>query len=197
VAINPPSDLVLDVAAAAQPAKLQAAQARLQQARAESAGENFQAALDAAAETGGANAAASAIPVTTLRNAPLIAQEKNPAKAMQKFEAYFLQTAVEQMLPKDAENVFGSGLAGDVWKSMIAEQIAAEMAKSAKFGIAERLAGHHFAASTGRGTATSSAAVTRHDETTQGAKNLPFLQDIRSPALPTTSRTTAAAVKRS
>ena len=63
---------------------------------------------------------------------------------MQKFEAFFLQTFVDSILPKDADTVFGAGTAGDVWRSMLAEHVAAEIARSSKFGIAERIAGAHF-----------------------------------------------------
>jgi Rod binding domain-containing protein len=46
------------------------------------------------------------------------------------------------MLPNDAPNVYGSGVAGKIWKSMLAEHLANEMAKSTSFGIAERIAKH-------------------------------------------------------
>jgi peptidoglycan hydrolase FlgJ len=205
LAINPPSDLVLDVAAAAQPGKLQAATARLEKARAENAGEAFQAALANAAGSGAPPAAqaqsASAAAAPTTRNAPLIRKDTSQANAMEKFEAYFLQTAIQDMLPKNAEHVFGSGLAGDIWKSMLAEQIAAEMAKSTKFGIAERLAGKHFAMASAGGAPASSAAIARHDDANLAgsANNVPFLRDRRGPDLPTTGvlPTGGTAAKRS
>ena len=33
-----------------------------------------------------------------------------------------LQTFIQNMLPKDAEAVYGKGMAGDMWKSLMAEQ---------------------------------------------------------------------------
>ena len=205
MAINPPSDLVLDVAEAAQPSKLQEATARLERARAENAGEAFQAALANVAGTSTAVAATEAeaktSAATTVRNAPLVRKDTSQTKAMEKFEAFFLQTAVQDMLPKNAETVFGTGLAGDVWKSMLAEQIAAEMAKSTKFGIAERLAGSHFATAPGRGAPTSSAALAHHDNAnlTGSSNNVPFLQGRRAPDLPSSGvlPTGSAATKRS
>lgn len=206
MAINPPSDLVLDVAAAAQPAKLQEATARLEKARTENASEAFQAALASAAGGGASPQPPRAEPASvftqpTPRNAPMIRKDTSQAKAMEKFEAYFLQTAVQDMLPKDAEHVFGSGLAGDVWKSMLAEQIAAEMAKSTKFGIAERLAGRHFAAASASAAPAGSAGISRHDDAdlTGSARNLPFVRDRRGPDLPTTGvmSTGGSAAKRS
>lgn len=51
-----------------------------------------------------------------------------------------MQSFISEMLPKNATNVFGSGTAGEVWRSMLAEKLAAEIAKSGRLGIAERVA---------------------------------------------------------
>jgi hypothetical protein len=209
VAIRPPSDLVLDVAAAADPAKLRAATEKLDAVRdraAEQAGEAFQTAMAAAAgtSTAAAQAAASGASATTAetakltamanaRTAPMLRQDNSPAKAMEKLEAFFLQSALQEMLPKDAENVYGAGLAGDVWKSMLAEQMAAELAKTTKFGIAERLGQHHFDKKLGRESASLSAA---HYGATSGTeKNLPFLQDSRPVDIPSLGLSTVGAAK--
>ncbi len=56
------------------------------------------------------------------------------------FEAFVLQSFIEVMLPKDAESVFGSGTAGGIWKSMLAEKLGAELAKSGGIGIAQTVA---------------------------------------------------------
>jgi len=147
VAINPPSDILSDVAAAALPAKLQNATQRLQSTGEQSAASaTFAAALNTVSGTNAARATTAAtLPdgETKALSAPL-AQDKAKQEALKKLEAYFLQTFVDSMLPKDAEDVYGSGTAGDAWRSMLAEHVAAEMARSAKFGIAERLAGNHF-----------------------------------------------------
>lgn len=44
------------------------------------------------------------------------------------------------MLPKNAVNVFGKGSAGEFWKSMLAEKMGDELARSGQVGIARRLA---------------------------------------------------------
>ena len=44
------------------------------------------------------------------------------------------------MLPKESEEVFGKGTAGGVWKSMLAEQLGAQLAKGKGIGIAKQLA---------------------------------------------------------
>jgi flagellar protein FlgJ len=63
-----------------------------------------------------------------------------PADAYVQFEALLLQNMVETMLPKDSEAMFGSGTAGMVWKSMLAEKIAAEIARTGTLGIAKQIA---------------------------------------------------------
>ncbi len=183
MAIHPPSDLVLDVAAAAHPAKMQAAAARLEQAAVEKSGADFTRDLEAVAKASAARSAAAeptpavtshpAQPAPAAPSPPAASQDESRTKAMEKMEAFFLQTVVDEILPKDAESVFGSGLAGDVWKSMLAEHVAAEIAKSMKFGIAERLAGNHF---NNQHATTSSAAVSSSDQTRPG-NNLSFLQE--------------------
>jgi flagellar protein FlgJ len=56
------------------------------------------------------------------------------------FEALLLKNMVEAMMPEDAEAVFGSGTAGKMWKSMLAEKIAEEIARSGSIGIAKQVA---------------------------------------------------------
>lgn len=51
------------------------------------------------------------------------------------FEALMLQTFVEAMLPKDTSHVFGKGIAGSTWKSMMAEMIAKEVVRSEQLGL--------------------------------------------------------------
>ena len=64
-------------------------------------------------------------------------------KAYEGFEAVALTTFVQEMLPQQATSVFGSGTAGEVWKSMMAEKIAGEMARAGGIGIAKHLAAAH------------------------------------------------------
>lgn len=61
------------------------------------------------------------------------------ANAASEFEAFILQSFIQEMLPKDAESVFGKGTAGSVWRSMLSEKIAKEVARAGGIGIAERL----------------------------------------------------------
>lgn len=61
----------------------------------------------------------------------------NEPDAAQKFEAFVLQTFIQEMMPKDAEGVFGSGVAGDFWRSMMAEKMAEQVAERGELGIAD------------------------------------------------------------
>ena len=44
------------------------------------------------------------------------------------------------MLPKNSQSFFGKGTAGEVWKSMLAEKLGAQIASSDQVGLAKRLA---------------------------------------------------------
>ena len=56
-----------------------------------------------------------------------------------KFEAYLIQTMVEQMLPKQTDSAFGSGFSGNTWRSMMAERIANVVAEHGGFGVAAQM----------------------------------------------------------
>ncbi len=54
-----------------------------------------------------------------------------------------LNSFVGELLPKDTGEVFGQGTAGDMWRSMLAEQVSTQIAKSGKLGLARRLFATH------------------------------------------------------
>jgi hypothetical protein len=174
VAINPPTDIVFGVVAAADPAKARAAADKLARAGGDDA-ESFETTVSEVAQAGRQASGAPAPPPTPPPPLARTAPEQGETEAMRKLEAFFLQSFVEQMLPKNAAAVYGTGLAGDIWKSMLAEHVAAEIASSAKFGIAERLAGQHFSAGLKPGAAPASAAAAATEQT--GSLGLPYLQD--------------------
>lgn len=58
----------------------------------------------------------------------------------QQFEAFVLQSFIQSMMPNDASSVYGEGTAGSVWKSMMAEKIAKEIAENGGIGIAKMIA---------------------------------------------------------
>jgi Rod binding domain-containing protein len=57
------------------------------------------------------------------------------------FEAFVLQSFIQEMLPKTADNVYGGGIAGDIWRSMLSEQLAFEVAERGGIGIADQVRG--------------------------------------------------------
>jgi peptidoglycan hydrolase FlgJ len=123
VAINPPSDIMLGSMLAADPDKYQAAAARLRRL-----------AL-AAPPAAAAPASRQAAPLPA---SP--APRPGAGDAFAQLEAFVLKTFIESMLPANAETAFGKGTAGEIWKSMLAEQLANEMARSGQVGLARRLA---------------------------------------------------------
>ncbi|OBZ92761.1 rod-binding protein [Pararhizobium polonicum] len=137
MAISPPSDLVMDVVRAADPAEVQEAQARLKANRAA-----FQATSLAENGTGFANTVAVLnrdSPTNSLGDITNRAEAKKIPESYRKFEAMVLQNFVKSMLPTESEEIYGKGTAGDMWKSMMAEQIGNVMAQGKGVGIAESM----------------------------------------------------------
>ncbi|MEY9100291.1 flagellar protein FlgJ [Sinorhizobium fredii] len=139
MAISPPSDLVLDVVRAADPAEVQEAQTRLKANRAA-----FQA--TSLAENGNGFAAAVSVLNSSegsrgLGDVSNRVEPKKVPETYRKFEAMVLQNFVKSMLPSESESVFGKGTSGEVWKGMMAEQIANVLADGGGIGIADRMVG--------------------------------------------------------
>jgi peptidoglycan hydrolase FlgJ len=148
MAFNPRTDVVQEVLSAADPSRASLAAQRLNAL----AGTNVPAG-DFAADLDRAASAASAT-VAPLANAAdarsrLAEAPGGPDKlgqAKTQFEAMMLNSFVGELLPKDTREVFGQGMAGDMWRSMLAEQVSMQIAKSGKLGLARRLfATHEFA----------------------------------------------------
>jgi len=136
VAISPPSDLVLDVVRAADPMVLAAAQEKLKTNRAAFAATSL-------AEKGAGFGAAIEVLNSAAFDAGLGNVQKTAAGATPKvyrdFEAVVLQNFVKSMMPDDSEAVYGKGNAGEIWKSMMAEQIGGVIAESGGVGIADQM----------------------------------------------------------
>ena len=154
MAIQPPSDILLDVAAAADPASVRAATARLAKLAADPAvvDKDFGKALAAANAAGKAGAAGSTASATPSKTAPTqVASSDAPTlkrgvthkgDVYQKFEAVLLQSFVESMLPKDDELYGGKETAGS-FRSMMAEQLANQISKAGGVGIARAVEHAH------------------------------------------------------
>jgi Rod binding domain-containing protein len=153
MATDPSSDIVLEVAKAADPMRAAAVAQRLNSLAGAGSvdGADFAQTLAATAESSapGAAAAVSAIPGAADARARFAAAaaadsaDERANKVKTGFEAVMLNSFVSEMMPKDAESVFGQGMAGDMWKSMLADQVSRQIAKSDVLGIAKRLFSTH------------------------------------------------------
>ena len=81
----------------------------------------------------------SAGPDTDISARPRFAITAANLDAPQKFEAYLIQTMIEQMLPAAGESTFGSGFSGGAWRSMMAARVADVVASHGGLGIASRI----------------------------------------------------------
>ena len=141
VAITPPSDIVLDVARAADPEKYRMAAERLARLRATAPStETFMPPADQARVATPTDVANTAATPTRPLDAGASAQSRRRLDPYGQFEAFVLQSFVQSMLPKNATTVFGKGSAGEFWRSMLAEKMGDELARSGQVGIARRLA---------------------------------------------------------
>ncbi|MFD2058193.1 rod-binding protein [Mesorhizobium calcicola] len=139
LAISPPSDIVMDVARAVDPTDIVAARAALTK-RAGGATGTFSVDTPGSLDTAASVDAGSILSRATADKAATT----DPAKKFKKFEAMVLQTFIQNMLPKDTEGVYGKGLAGDMWKSQLAERVADVMAERGGIGIAKSVLADHY-----------------------------------------------------
>ena len=139
MAIKPPSDLVLDVSRAADPLEYRASVEKLR---------NAQSAVRAVNQVANGNSFAQltnadGITSETLSNHQVKYKLKpeggDNVEAYKKFEAFMLQTFIQNMFTTDTPSVFGKGQAGEFWKSMMAESMAKEMADHGGIGVAKML----------------------------------------------------------
>lgn len=137
MAINPGADLLTDALAAADPQRAKAAEERLARLAAGNAEDGlapaeFQATLALEAASLTRSGAVSAV----------LSEHVSPVKTgnpYEQFEAAVLKSLFEFMLPAQAPSVFGAGFAGDVWKSMLADALAAQAGQAGIAGIARTL----------------------------------------------------------
>ncbi|MBQ0710516.1 MULTISPECIES: rod-binding protein [unclassified Ochrobactrum] len=133
MAINPPSDLVMDVARAADPQAYRMAAERLKAPSA--SGTMVASAAGGLTRDNFASFSDSLAAGVSVR--PDAQNAVNPA--YRKFEAFMLQSFVQSMFTSDTTATFGKGIAGEYWKSMMAEAMANKMADGGGVGIARLL----------------------------------------------------------
>jgi hypothetical protein len=152
MSIFPATDIVTDVARAADPTRLDMAMKRLSEASAASASNrgDFASVLDVTQTPpprASGHGAPSRLPPSPMEpGAPSSRTEsaRTPASiAAQKFEAFILQTCLETILPKEDNASYGDAPAAGVWRSMMAEQLGAQIAKAGGIGIQRLLDRDH------------------------------------------------------
>jgi flagellar protein FlgJ len=131
MSIFPATDIISDVARAADPQKARAAFARLASMspdRNEAAnGRKFSISLGPRT-TLTASGAASFVPDARPPQAEKLS-------VTQKFEAFLLQNWLETLLPKEESGSFGNGPGANVWRSMMAEQLGQQLASADCLGL--------------------------------------------------------------
>ncbi len=143
MAIDASSDIVLEVAKAADPTRAAAVAQRLNALGGAAAADAADFAGTLAATAPAVTNGPSGADARARFSATAEAADEKAAKVKTGFEAVMLNSFVSEMLPKDTSSVFGQGLAGDMWKSMLADQVSRQMAKTDALGIAKRLFATH------------------------------------------------------
>jgi flagellar protein FlgJ len=113
---------------------------------------------DLARRPGTAADAAFAVDDKGKADAPAEAGKAAAPESFRRFEAMVLQTFIQNMLPKDGAAVYGKGMAGEMWKSMLAEKVAGVVAERGGIGIADRMLGEHYAAEAKPAAQTAAAS---------------------------------------
>jgi len=145
VSIFPATDIVSDVARAADSKRAQLAWSRLEHASAARA-------VATRSKIGSSVENAAAVVPFSPSGAQLQSAQRDasqPASAAQKFEAFLLQSWLETLLPKEETGVFGLGGAGNVWRSLVAEQLGEQLARAGGIGVRKLLAGYDAGPSAG------------------------------------------------
>ena len=143
MSIKPPSDIVLDVARNADADIAATATRRLEALASTQATDlpSFGVTLQGVGPRPAREAAATLAGVK-LAPRPQSAAHMGMARereVAQQFEATVLSAFINDAMPKNASAYYGQGTAGDIWKSMLSDQIAHQLAKSGSLGLARRL----------------------------------------------------------
>ncbi len=146
MSIQPATDIILDVARAADPARVQIAIRKLETAGGDDKFSTVLAGLDSqGADPAMGQKTATGYPFFE-RMRPVMDRasasdngKSKMASANEGLEAFLLQTMIEAMLPQKAAASFGQGNAGNIFKSMLAEHLAKQIARAGGVGIAKNL----------------------------------------------------------
>ena len=185
MSIAPSTDIVAEVARAADPARAAAVTAKLNALSNQGARspQDFATALDtaggAAATEGLSDARGKLVNATLPRNT-------RAEKAHTKLESVVLTELIGEMLPKDTPSAYWQGFAGDMWRSMLAERVADQIAASGRLGIASRLFADRPMSASAQLTAPGKPHDVAAAETTLASSNAlsaPFGADVEHGAV--------------
>lgn len=137
MAISVISDIVMDVVRAADPAEVQTAQSKLRSNQAAAAATSL--ADTSAGFAANVDRISTAESRAGLGNVTSRVARNEIPDTFRQFEASVLQTFVQSMMPKESEEIFGQGNAGEIYKGMMAEQYAKAIADNGGIGIAEQV----------------------------------------------------------
>jgi hypothetical protein len=193
VSISPPSDIILDVARAADPERYRVAVDRLARIAAAAPAEKTDfAAIFGALKGSSPPSASPDLNAEAQRVADRMARAEwhgdavsgGPAsaeRAQRDLEGMLLQNVIESILPKDSGGLYGGGVAGGMWRSVLAEHIGKQIAGSGGIGIADRLFKSH---PIGAGPSVSQNALDSSLNSHMALKPASQLLDLSVPVLP-------------
>jgi hypothetical protein len=190
MAIDPPSDIVLDVARAADPTRAASVIQKLNTmaANAPAGDVDFAQAVDEASNAAGTSSSTASTAAdlrVRLAHANDLGGPDKADKAKTQFEAMLLTNLIGEMLPKDTPTAFGEGLSGDMWRSLLAEKMSEQIAKSGALGISRRLFDGGRSPATAALTGSSHPSTTGHPDVTTTSGNdlsLPLRGEIMNGA---------------
>jgi hypothetical protein len=172
MSIFPRTDLVVDVARAADPQKRDIAVRRLSEpsqaimANGASFDGHIQSANAQSSKPPGLTRAASGVQTAKFDFAPMAIRsetapraEPSASDAVRSFEAFFLQSFIELMLPKEGDAAYGHGTGGGIWRSMMAEHLGTRIGRAGGFGL-HKIFDRQFGLSAG--AAASARPTTSH-----------------------------------
>lgn len=135
MSISPASDIILDVARAADPARSAATTVRLARlAGGEPVGATDFTAIVEAKRLEPIDSDRRSAPVRGGGMPPKPRSEAR-SEAVKGLEQLVLQKLVESMLPKETSTLFGHGTAGDMWRSMLAQQLGRQIGCAVDLGV--------------------------------------------------------------
>ena len=144
MAFNPRSDIVQEVMNAADPSRAGLAAERLAAlGQTSGAKGDFAADLVRASVSSGPSTASEGLSNARAALASSAAASGPASRAKLEFETMLTNAFVQEILPKDTSGVYGQGYAGDMWRSMLSDQVSRQIAKSGALGLSRRLFATH------------------------------------------------------